>query len=74
MEEVSGRFTCSFTFEPADVKESVAPVRQGMMAVVPTLTTLKKDFPGILDDLSNAIGDKPTTTEAAALSTLHCLF
>jgi acetyl-CoA carboxylase/biotin carboxylase 1 len=71
VEDVSGRLTCSFTFQSADVDESEAPVRQGMMAVVPTLTTLKKDFPGILDDLSNIIGDKPARTEAGALNTLH---
>jgi len=71
VDEKNGRLACSFTFQSADVSESEAPLRQGLLEVLPSLKTLKKDLPSILDDLSSEIGDKPATTEAGPLNTLH---
>jgi acetyl-CoA carboxylase/biotin carboxylase 1 len=71
VKEEHGRLNCFFTFQFADVPESEAPIRQGMLTVVPSAGAMKSEFSSILDDLSAAIGDKPTTTEAGPLNMLH---
>ena len=67
----NGRLACSFNFQSADVSQSEAPIRQGVLEVVESLKNLKKDLPRILDDLSEVIGGKPATTEAGPLNTVH---
>jgi len=62
---------CLFSFKFADVESSKAPIRHGVLAVVPTLKSLSSSLPGTLDDLSAYIGDKPTTTEGGPLNMVH---
>lgn len=71
VEERNGRLTCMFTYQFAEFKESDAPLRQGLLSVVPSASALKSDLPSILDDLSQAIGDKPISTEGGPLNMLH---
>lgn len=63
--------TCTFTFQFADVEKSKAPIRQGILSVVPSLSALEADLPAVLDDLSKAVGDRPTHTEGGPLNMLH---
>jgi acetyl-CoA carboxylase/biotin carboxylase 1 len=69
--ENNGRLACAFSFQFADVEQTISPVRQGLLTVVPSLDSLSSDLPSILDDLSAAIGDKPTTTAGGPLNVLH---
>ena len=69
--EKNGRLACSFTFQSANISESEAPLRQGLLEVIPSLKKLKSSLPSILDDLSNEIGDKLARTEAGPLNMLH---
>jgi acetyl-CoA carboxylase / biotin carboxylase 1 len=69
--EVNGRMSCQFSFQFADVEQSVAPIRQGLLEIVPSLDTLSTTFPEILNDLSATIGDRPTRTEGGPLNMLH---
>jgi acetyl-CoA carboxylase / biotin carboxylase 1 len=71
VEEKKGKLTCMFSFQFADVKESEAPLRQGLLAVIPSANALKSELPSILDDLSQVIGDKVATNEAGPLNMLH---
>lgn len=71
VEEKNGKPTCIFAFQFADVESSRAPIRQGMLSVLPSLRGLSSQLPGILEDLSASIGDKPTATEAGPLNMLH---
>ena len=71
VEDKAGRPTASFTFQFADVVETEAPVCQGLLSVVPSLDSLSKKISGILDDLSEAIGDKPANSKGTSLNTLH---
>ena len=70
-EDIDGRLTCSFTFQFADVEQSAAPIRQGLLSVIPSMSSFEADLPKIMDDLSQAIGDKPTKTEGGLLNMLH---
>jgi acetyl-CoA carboxylase / biotin carboxylase 1 len=71
LDEKKGRPTCSFSFQFADVLASEAPVCQGLLSVLPSLDALSDNISNILDDLSAAIGDKPTRTAAGSLNVLH---
>jgi acetyl-CoA carboxylase / biotin carboxylase 1 len=74
VEDKQGRLTCSFSFQFADVKESDAAVRRGLLSVIPGAKELKSQLPNILDDLSQSIGEAPATTEAGPLNMLHIAF
>lgn len=54
-----------------DVDPSEAPIRQGLLSVVPSLDSVGKDISGILDDLSEAVGDMPASSEGGPLNMLH---
>jgi acetyl-CoA carboxylase/biotin carboxylase 1 len=69
--EKDGRLSCNFSFQFSDVQQSKSPVRQGLLTVVPSLDSLTSELPMILDDLSAAIGDKPTTMAGVPLNVLH---
>jgi acetyl-CoA carboxylase/biotin carboxylase 1 len=69
--DINGRATTTFQFQWAEIEQSKAPVRQGMLSVVDDAAALAKQFPAILDDLSEAIGDKPARNEAGPLNMLH---
>ena len=71
VEEKNGRLTCTFSFQFADIKESDAPFRRGLLSVIPSVSELKTQLPSILDDLSQSIGDAPAITEAGPLNMLH---
>jgi acetyl-CoA carboxylase / biotin carboxylase 1 len=67
----AGKPTCTFTFQFADVEKSKAPIRQGILSVIPSLDDLGSQLPSILDDLSRAVGDRPTKSDAGPLNMLH---
>ena len=69
--EKDGRLTCMFSFQFADVEQSKAPVRHGILSVIPSEDSLKSEIPGILDNLSEYVGDKPTRTEGGPLNMVH---
>ena len=72
VKETDGRATCSFTFQFADVEASQAPLRQGMLSVIPSLKTLDNDLPKILDELSSTVGGRPSHTEGGEqLNMIH---
>lgn len=71
VEEKKGRLTCTFNFQFADVKESEAPLRRGLLAVIPSAAVLKAEMPDIMDNLSQAIGGNPASSDAGALNMLH---
>jgi hypothetical protein len=64
---------CAFSFQFADVRTDDQPRAAGTLTVVPSLDSLSSDLPSILNDLSAAIGDKPTTTAGGPLNVLHSL-
>lgn len=66
-----GRLECSFSFKFSDVKEDEAPLRQGLLSVVPSMSAFKSGLPGMLEDLSQSIGDRPVRTEGGLLNMLH---
>mmetsp|Transcript_69508 Transcript_69508/g.77743 ORF Transcript_69508/g.77743 Transcript_69508/m.77743 type:complete len:2082 (-) Transcript_69508:1966-8211(-) len=51
---------CDFTFQFSDVEAADAVDRQGRLCIVQSLENLKDDLPEILDNFSQAIGDKAT--------------
>jgi acetyl-CoA carboxylase/biotin carboxylase 1 len=69
--EVGDRTTCTFAFQFADIAESKAPVRTGILSVVPTMAALKNDMSAVLDDLAQAIGERPTTVDGGPLNMVH---
>ena len=69
--EKDGRLTCLFTFQFADVDQSKAPIRHGILSVVPSFDGLKSDISGILENLSESIGEAPTRAEGGPLNILH---
>ena len=71
VEEKNGSMTCSFTFQYADVASAVAPIRQGLLTTVKSVDSLKADLPAAMEDLSQAIGDKPTRVEGGPLNVMH---
>jgi acetyl-CoA carboxylase/biotin carboxylase 1 len=71
VEDKSGRLTCSFTFQFSDVPENEAPTRQGLLSVVASMDSFKADFANILEDMSEAIGEKPATSDGRPLTVLH---
>ncbi|GKY96268.1 hypothetical protein MPSEU_000586300 [Mayamaea pseudoterrestris] len=66
-----GRTTCTFTFQFADTAQSKAPVRSGILSVVPSIAGLKSDLAAILDDLSQAVGERPTYVDGSPLNMVH---
>jgi acetyl-CoA carboxylase / biotin carboxylase 1 len=72
--EKGGRLTCSFGFQFADIKESDAAVRRGLLSVISGAKDLKSQLPSILDDLSQSIGEAPATSEAGPFNMLHIAF
>eukprot|EP00522_Entomoneis_paludosa_P016513 CAMPEP_0172450434 /NCGR_PEP_ID=MMETSP1065-20121228/8763_1 /TAXON_ID=265537 /ORGANISM="Amphiprora paludosa, Strain CCMP125" /LENGTH=2096 /DNA_ID=CAMNT_0013202215 /DNA_START=2922 /DNA_END=9212 /DNA_ORIENTATION=- len=69
--EKDGRLTCLFSFQFADVEQSAAPVRHGVLAVIPSLDSLASENAGILDNLSEFIGEAPTRVEGGPLNMVH---
>lgn len=67
----NGRMSCSFTFQFADVPQSEAPIRQGLLEVVPSAADLESSLASILEDFSNAVGSKPTKAQGRPLNSLH---
>ncbi|KAL7565352.1 hypothetical protein ACA910_013574 [Epithemia clementina (nom. ined.)] len=53
--ERDGRLTCFFTFQLADVEQSEAPIRLGILSAVPSFDALKQDISGILENLCERI-------------------
>mmetsp|Transcript_10466 Transcript_10466/g.13856 ORF Transcript_10466/g.13856 Transcript_10466/m.13856 type:complete len:2095 (+) Transcript_10466:147-6431(+) len=69
--EKDGRLTCLFSFQFADVEQSKAPVRHGILSVVPSLDAFGGDITGILDNLSEYVGESLTRTGGGPLNMLH---
>mmetsp|Transcript_36979 Transcript_36979/g.89793 ORF Transcript_36979/g.89793 Transcript_36979/m.89793 type:complete len:2085 (+) Transcript_36979:524-6778(+) len=69
--EKDGKLTCDFTFQFSDVEASTSIDRQGHLSVVPSLSSLKSELPGILDNFATFIGDKPVTAGGEPISMLH---
>jgi acetyl-CoA carboxylase / biotin carboxylase 1 len=66
-----GRLTCTFFFQYAEVEESQSVTQSGLLSVVPDIGSIGKVLPNVLSDLSEAIGDKPTTVAGVPINTLH---
>lgn len=62
--------SCDFTFQFSDVEASAAVNRQGRLTIVPSLKNLSSDLPAILDDFSQAIGEKPTKVDSELVNQL----
>lgn len=71
VEDKAGRLTCSFSFQFSDVAQSEAPVRNGLLSVVKSADSLKTEFSSILEDMSGAIGENPTSSDGEPLNMLH---
>lgn len=69
--EKHGLPTCTFSYQYAELPQDQAPVRQGVLAVVKSLRTLNNDLDACLDDLAEAIGDKPARNEGGPLHVLQ---
>ena len=69
--EKDGRLTCLFSFQFADVEQSTAPTRRGILSVVPSFDGLKSTISGILENLSESIGEEPTRTQEGPLNIVH---
>lgn len=69
--EANGRLSCSFTFQFADVEQSAAQLRHGLLSVVSSSSKLSSELPSILSELSQAIGDKPASSEGGPNNMLH---
>jgi acetyl-CoA carboxylase/biotin carboxylase 1 len=71
VQENKGRVSCTFSFQFADVEQSKAPVREGILTVLKSADSLGSDLPSILEELSERIGAKPTTTSGGPLNMIH---
>lgn len=71
VEEKKGVMSASFTFQFADVESSRAPIRQGLLNIISSVGALKDELPSAFDNLSQAIGDKPTRAEGGPLNMMH---
>jgi acetyl-CoA carboxylase / biotin carboxylase 1 len=69
--EKGGRLTCSFFFQYAEVEESQSVTQIGLLSVVPDVGSIGNLLPNVLSDLSEAIGEKPTTVAGVPINTLH---
>lgn len=69
--EKSGRLTCFFTFQFADVEQYKAPLRHGILAVIPSFDSMERQISGILENLSESVGSNPTRTEGGPLNMVH---
>jgi acetyl-CoA carboxylase/biotin carboxylase 1 len=63
--------TCSFTFQFADTPKSEAPIRQGILRVIPSVDSFESSLPELLQDLSSIVGDRPTSTPGGPLNMVH---
>mmetsp|Transcript_4093 Transcript_4093/g.8425 ORF Transcript_4093/g.8425 Transcript_4093/m.8425 type:complete len:1074 (-) Transcript_4093:56-3277(-) len=69
--EKDGRLTCLFSFQFADVEQSSAPIRHGLLSVIPSIDSLGLEITGIFNNLSEYIGDSPTRVEGGPLNMVH---
>lgn len=66
------RVTCSFSFQFADVESSKAPIRHGILSVIPSLKNVDKDVLATLDDLSADSANSPAQSPSGEpLNMIH---
>jgi hypothetical protein len=64
-------FECNLSVMYSYVRDSDAPPRQGLLANVPSMGTLKYGLPAMLKSLSKSICCQPVRTKGGLLKTIH---
>jgi len=72
--EEGGRLNCSFQYQKSEVEQSQSVTQSGILSLVADVSSFESSLPSILDDLSSAIGDNPTSVAGFSLNTLLLVF